>query len=283
MHCRTCGKRVHGQAPVCMACGCLPNAGNVFCPQCGVETGPAATACIECGVALGVGGKASQFTARCGTDVTTTGAGEIKAPLYPPVIGLAIFVFFPVGLYLLWKHPTLGRDRRWWWAGGAWGFLVLLAALNGDKGKSRSEGGAAVAGGRASQTAGQVNTVVTEEGAGGSSAKHDGGILSSSWDYKNGCQVIYGRTVTKAVAKRLGDFLERQGLFEGDTKTFKIGKAGKTYEFRVVIKKGLEQDPEAIEGMKQMGSELSHAVFGDAEVDVHLCDEKFRTVRVVVP
>jgi len=64
--------------------------------------------------------------------------------------------------------------------------------------------------------------------------------------------------------------------------TFQIGKPGKTYEFRVVIKKGLEQDPDTIATMEQWGSELSRAVFGGAPVDVHLCDGLMGTLRVVV-
>ncbi|WP_435017966.1 hypothetical protein TA3x_005589 [Tundrisphaera sp. TA3] len=51
------------------------------------------------------------------------------------VVGLVIFVFFPLGLYLLWKHPSLGRSKRWWWAGGTWGLIVALVFL--DSGKHR--------------------------------------------------------------------------------------------------------------------------------------------------
>lgn len=47
----------------------------------------------------------------------------------PLVVGLAIFLFFPVGLYLLWRHHVLGRNRTWWWAGGTWGLLVTLVVL----------------------------------------------------------------------------------------------------------------------------------------------------------
>ncbi|HEU5119192.1 MAG TPA: hypothetical protein VFT74_21560, partial [Isosphaeraceae bacterium] len=47
------------------------------------------------------------------------------------IVGLAIFLFFPVGLYLLWRHPVLGHSKKWWWAGGAWGFLVILALRGG--------------------------------------------------------------------------------------------------------------------------------------------------------
>lgn len=56
--------------------------------------------------------------------------GDGIKPLY---VGLAIFLFFPVGLFLLWKHPRLSRNRAWWWGGGIWSFIYLMAMLNGDK------------------------------------------------------------------------------------------------------------------------------------------------------
>lgn len=51
----------------------------------------------------------------------------------PLVIALAIFLLFPLGLYLLWKHPALGRSRVWWGVGGIWSLLVLGAVVNGGK------------------------------------------------------------------------------------------------------------------------------------------------------
>lgn len=57
---------------------------------------------------------------------TLRGSRLSKSPL---VVGLAIFLFFPMGLYLLWKHPVLVRNKKWWWAGGMWGLIVSLAVL----------------------------------------------------------------------------------------------------------------------------------------------------------
>ena len=294
MHCRTCGNEVLGKAVVCLACGCPPLAGGKFCQQCGAEAG-SSTACNECGPSYRSGSGSTQPGTRSGTDATTP---DTLAVLPPVVVGLAIFLFFPAGLYLLWRHPVLGRNRAWWWVGGAWSFLVLTSAVNGNKKPGAVE--VIQASPARIQAAGEIaqpsRSGAIAEGSGArdepttrrtqsraSTARHNGGIFSSSWDYKNGCRVIYDRSVTKTEAKRLGDYLESQGVFDGDTKTFKIVKSGKTYEFRAVIKKGLEQDPEAIEGMKLMALELSQAVFGNAPVDVHLCDEGFETVRVVVP
>jgi len=113
--------------------------------------------------------------------------------------------------------------------------------------------------------------------------KFNDGFFTDSWDYKNGCQVIFDSTVPSTMAKKLGDYLERGGGFDNDPVTFQIRKPGKTYELSLVIKKGLEQDPETIDSMEQLGLELSRDVFGDGPVDVHLCDDRMRTLRVVVP
>lgn len=53
-----------------------------------------------------------------------------NTPLAPIWVGTAIMVFFPVGLYLLWKHPVLGRSKAWWYAGIAWSVLYVVANLN---------------------------------------------------------------------------------------------------------------------------------------------------------
>ncbi len=46
--------------------------------------------------------------------------------LSPVIVGLAMFLFFPVGLYLLWRHPMLGKNRTWWGMGIAWACMVML-------------------------------------------------------------------------------------------------------------------------------------------------------------
>ncbi|MDB5350090.1 MAG: hypothetical protein JWN86_1337 [Planctomycetota bacterium] len=63
---------------------------------------------------------------------------ELAGPdgnMRPKWVGLAILACSPVGLYLLWRHPTLGRDRKWWGIGGAWSLVVLVMMARGDHGK----------------------------------------------------------------------------------------------------------------------------------------------------
>jgi len=50
----------------------------------------------------------------------------------------------------------------------------------------------------------------------------------------------------------------------------------------MVIKKGMENDQEYIQLCKAFAEELSTNVFGGSQVDIHLCDEYLKTIRVVV-
>jgi hypothetical protein len=63
----------------------------------------------------------------------------------PTLVGLAIVFFFPAGLFLLWRHPTLSRSRTWWWVGGIWSLLALGAAINGGRDKKSPAATPAVA------------------------------------------------------------------------------------------------------------------------------------------
>ncbi|SHH28343.1 hypothetical protein SAMN02745207_00653 [Clostridium grantii DSM 8605] len=50
----------------------------------------------------------------------------------------------------------------------------------------------------------------------------------------------------------------------------------------MVVKKGLDQDQDTIDLMKEIGLDLSQNVFNGETVDVHLCDDALETLRVVV-
>ncbi|GIW82512.1 MAG: hypothetical protein KatS3mg105_4319 [Gemmatales bacterium] len=99
---------------------------------------------------------------------------------------------------------------------------------------------------------------------------------------KNGVEVYYTDKVTKDEADKLLQYLLKSE-WGGDRKTIQLNKTGATYEFRMVIKKGVDQDDEFVQVAKAFALELSREVFGGADVDIHFCDEHLRTVRVVVP
>jgi hypothetical protein len=46
---------------------------------------------------------------------------------HPVTVGIALWLFVPIGLVLLWLNPALRRDRRWWAAAAVWGLYLLWA------------------------------------------------------------------------------------------------------------------------------------------------------------
>jgi hypothetical protein len=50
----------------------------------------------------------------------TAPASDAKAPWPALWVGLAIFIFPPFGLYVLWRHPVLCGNKKWWGGACAW-------------------------------------------------------------------------------------------------------------------------------------------------------------------
>ena len=98
----------------------------------------------------------------------------------------------------------------------------------------------------------------------------------------NGGELYYTSVVSEREAYRLGEFLVDSEFFDGELKTVQIDKTGNTYEFRMVIKKGIDKDEEVIQLAKIFSNELSENVFDGYDVDIHMCDEYLNTIRVVV-
>ena len=98
----------------------------------------------------------------------------------------------------------------------------------------------------------------------------------------NGGQLFYTSAVSKEQADKLGDYLVKEKFFDGNPKTVQLNKTGSTFEVRIVVKKGIEQDQKVVDVFKVMCKELSKDVFNAAPVDIHLCDENLKTLKVVV-
>jgi hypothetical protein len=94
-------------------------------------------------------------------------------------------------------------------------------------------------------------------------------------------ELYYTKNVTEAEAKKLGDYLNKEKFFEGEGKTVQLDKSGDTYQFRIVLKEGLDKDEKYITGGRNAAIEISKNVFDGAKVEVHLCDNKLKTLRVV--
>ena len=95
-------------------------------------------------------------------------------------------------------------------------------------------------------------------------------------------EVYYTDAVTEADAKKVADFMEQNIKSEGgDKKSVQLDKSGDTYALRLVVQKDLEKDDNAVARFKSIGQAVSAQVFNGAKVDVHLCDNHFKTLKVV--
>ncbi len=99
----------------------------------------------------------------------------------------------------------------------------------------------------------------------------------------NGGEVYYTDKVTETEAKKLGEYLVKEEFFDGKPKTVQLDKAGAVYQFRMVVQKEKQSDEQTMELMKVFAGQLSSDVFNDAPVEMHVCDESLKTIRVIKP
>jgi hypothetical protein len=97
----------------------------------------------------------------------------------------------------------------------------------------------------------------------------------------NGVQLFYTSSISEAEANTLGNYLIKSEFADGEQKTVQLNKSGNTYEFRMVVKTGIEQDQEYTDLGKLMAAEISSEVFNGQQVDLHFCDENLKTLRVL--
>lgn len=95
-------------------------------------------------------------------------------------------------------------------------------------------------------------------------------------------ELYYTDEVTEAEADALGDYLKEIEFNDDDeTITVQLTKEGDTYQFRMVMKEGYADDDETIEMAEEFAYFLSRDVFDGEEVEMHLCDEELKTLKVV--
>lgn len=101
--------------------------------------------------------------------------------------------------------------------------------------------------------------------------------------FKKG-ELYFTKTVTKDEAQKLGDYLVKEGFFsDNNTVSAQLNKEGDTYQFRMVTLEAAREKPETVEIMKAAAQEISANVFDGKNVVVHLCDEYFKTLKIVTP
>jgi hypothetical protein len=98
----------------------------------------------------------------------------------------------------------------------------------------------------------------------------------------NGVELYHTDKVTDAEADALGNYLVNQKFADGNAKTVQLTKSGDTYQFRFVVKEGIDKDPAYTKPAKFLGSMISTQLLNGAPVEVDLCDDHLNTLKVLV-
>jgi len=97
-----------------------------------------------------------------------------------------------------------------------------------------------------------------------------------------GVELYHTDKVTDAEADSLGNYLVAGKFADGKEKTVQLTKAGNTYQFRFVVKEGVDKDASYDKIAKFLANMLSAQVFNGAPVEVQLCDDHLETLKTVV-
>jgi len=97
----------------------------------------------------------------------------------------------------------------------------------------------------------------------------------------DGTSVAYTKNVTKNDAQKLADYLKESEFTDGTPKTIQLDKDGDTFLFRMVVKKGVEENEDNVLTLKMYGMSISLNAFDGKPVLVHLCDDALNTLRIL--
>lgn len=94
------------------------------------------------------------------------------------------------------------------------------------------------------------------------------------------CEVFFTTGVEQAEAQKLGELLVREKYFSDRPATVQVRKQNQRYELRCVVRADAAANPE-VAGWEDLGNTVSRECFRAFPVDIHLCDENLKTLRVV--
>lgn len=93
-------------------------------------------------------------------------------------------------------------------------------------------------------------------------------------------EVYFTNGVQQAEAQKLGEELVREGYFADRPATVQVRYENRRYEVRCVVRAGAENDT-PVRAWEKLSNTLSKECFRGSPVDIHLCDEHLKTLRVV--
>lgn len=94
-------------------------------------------------------------------------------------------------------------------------------------------------------------------------------------------ELYYTDDITEDEANEIGKYLQEIDFTDGDEKTVQIAKDGDTYQFRMVVKEGYDEDKDYEQIAYEFIYNLSYDVLNGAPAELHMCDENIETIKVV--
>lgn len=96
-------------------------------------------------------------------------------------------------------------------------------------------------------------------------------------------EVYYTDNITKKEAEKLGEFLVSSGFAGDNEKSIQLAKNEENgnYEFRMVTTKEAAESGTYETIFKYYAIQISDSVFNKHPVDFHICDNVFKTLKVI--
>ncbi|HPM03905.1 MAG TPA: hypothetical protein PK816_17230, partial [Candidatus Cloacimonadota bacterium] len=96
----------------------------------------------------------------------------------------------------------------------------------------------------------------------------------------NGGELYYTSAISRDEANKLGEYL-KDSFFNGQAVTVQIDKSLSTYQFKFPVNTDYLENQEFLDNCVAFTVELSQNVFNQEDVEIHLCDEYIRSLKIV--
>ena len=93
--------------------------------------------------------------------------------------------------------------------------------------------------------------------------------------------IFYDESISKEHADNLGNYLISIGTFMDLGIMIRLEKTDSVYLIHLPVQENMDEDPSYIEAVKIVAKAISEEIFSETQVDVHLCDDLFETLKVV--
>jgi hypothetical protein len=110
-------------------------------------------------------------------------------------------------------------------------------------------------------------------------------LKASKLEYKDGSSLYYSNYISgedaQSFYKWLGEALGLNKRKTGNPAVFSLHKNNGVYQFRLIIRSGMEKDSKFIDSCKACSKTISDIVFKGSRVDVYLIDENWKSIQIV--